>query len=163
MSFCRHRELASHSFAGRHGVSALHLASCCQRLGVIEYLLSLPSIDMNPLDRFGHTPYDGTHHPVLALTREAVVSPYRLSKRHSASLASISALGGFSPVCGFSIMFVLDAVREGQEAIASVLRAHGGLPGSAPALAHAVQVHEQRPHEVATCKALRREHQVGTV
>lgn len=38
--------------------AALHLAVCCNKLEVIPYLVSLPSIDVNPVDRFGNTPLD---------------------------------------------------------------------------------------------------------
>ncbi len=38
--------------------TALHLATCFNRLSVIEYLVSLPTIQVNPLDRLGNTPLD---------------------------------------------------------------------------------------------------------
>ncbi|GAB5032884.1 potassium channel skor-like [Nannochloropsis oceanica] len=40
------------------GRTALHMATCYNRLSVIEYLVSIPSINVNPLDRLGQTPLD---------------------------------------------------------------------------------------------------------
>ncbi|TFJ86293.1 hypothetical protein NSK_002501 [Nannochloropsis salina CCMP1776] len=40
------------------GRTALHMATCYNRLSVIEYLVSLPSINLNPLDRLVNTPLD---------------------------------------------------------------------------------------------------------
>lgn len=39
---------------------ALHLACSEGRLGMVEYLLSCPSVDVNVVDRFGGTPLDDT-------------------------------------------------------------------------------------------------------
>jgi ankyrin repeat protein len=38
--------------------TALHLAVCANKLEVIPYLTSLPSVDINPVDRLGNTPLD---------------------------------------------------------------------------------------------------------
>lgn len=54
-----------------------------------------------------------------------------------------------------------DAIREDQEAIASVLRKHGGLSGQDPRLSEAVKQHLQRPKDVALAKAQRRERNVS--
>jgi len=40
-------------------MTALHLAACCSKLSIIEYLINIPGINMNPLDHTGCTPLDG--------------------------------------------------------------------------------------------------------
>jgi len=39
--------------------SALHLAAACSKLSVIDFLVSIPDININPLDRRCATPLDG--------------------------------------------------------------------------------------------------------
>lgn len=54
--------------------TALHLATCFNRLSVIEYLVSLPAIQVNPLDRLGNTPLDDAEReglPAIANILEA--------------------------------------------------------------------------------------------
>jgi hypothetical protein len=49
--------------------TALHLATCNNCLEVIPFLVSLPHVDMNPLDHRGSTPLDDAvrcvHHDVI--------------------------------------------------------------------------------------------------
>lgn len=50
--------------------TALHLSACCSKLSVIELLVKVPGIDMNPLDRQANTPLDGTIRRRLTPTRK---------------------------------------------------------------------------------------------
>jgi glutaminase len=38
--------------------TALHIATCFNKLEIVPYLVSVPSININPLDRFCNTPLD---------------------------------------------------------------------------------------------------------
>jgi len=56
---------------------ALHLAACERRLGIVEYLLALPGVDVNVIDRFGGTPLEDA-------IREGHTSVAMLLERHGA-------------------------------------------------------------------------------
>lgn len=60
---------------------ALHLACCEERLAVVEYLLSLPGIEVNVVDRFGGTPLEdaireGRHTVANLLERHGAVRAF---------------------------------------------------------------------------------------
>lgn len=65
---------------------ALHLACCEERLGVIEYLLQIPGIDVSPVDRFGGTPLEDAirenrHTVALLLEKHGAVRAHHPSLR----------------------------------------------------------------------------------
>ena len=60
-------------------VTALHLAACCNKLSVIEYLVGIPGIKVNPLDRCCCTPLDGEYIELCPPYAYLVLASYLLT------------------------------------------------------------------------------------
>jgi len=105
---------------------------------VIEYLVQLPGININPLDRCCCTPLDGEYLATSFTTR----------------LDSL-------PLTLVSYSVSIDAIRENKPAIASILRSAGGLVGKDAKMVDAQRLHKQARARFLAQKQIRREGKIA--